>query len=215
MINEERLDLVRASSYAVDYVENNEGEIEQRVWQLNLTEVDVETASGTEKRYALAIPDGIVIPEGSALDLWFCVPIPAYWQSAVLSLDNPMYRKNMWALSMTAAAEHGGMINLGYKTRLNAVNNIEIEGANARGEGDMIQFLGGTQTSLLTGASSSFGMYTFDIGGYVGINTYRRRLFERDFVHIQLLFTSETVNDCAVSEFDIEYAISKKNIGVG
>jgi hypothetical protein len=58
-------------------------------------------------------------------------------------------------------------------------------------------------------------MYTFDIGGYVGVNTYRRRMFERNFVHIQLLFTSETVNDCAVSELDIEYAIAKKNIGVG
>lgn len=197
------LDKVKASSYAVD----DKG----RKWQLQLTE--------DEK--SIVVPEDLMDDEedpiyaGMDLTLWFCVPISAYWQSAVLSLDNPMYRKNMWALSMTAAAEHGGMINLGYKTRLNAVNNIEIEGANASGEGDMIQFLGGTQTSLLTGASSSFGMYTFDIGGYVGINTYRRRLFERDFVHIQLLFTSETVNDCAVSELDIEYAISKKNIGVG
>ena len=192
----ERLDLVKAASYAVDE--------EGRTWQIQLTEDET----------AIVIPDDITISAGSALTLWFCVPIPAYWQSAVLSLENPMYRKNMWSLAMTAAAEHGGMINLGYKTRLNAVNNIEVEGANARNDSDF-SFIGGEQTSLIAGVENPFGMYTFDVGGYVGINTYRRRVFERDFVHIQLLFTSETVNDCMVSELDIEYAVSKKNIGVG
>lgn len=194
--NEERLELVKASSYAIDQ--------EGRTWQLQLTE--------DEK--SIVIPEDIDIAENADLTLWFYVPIPAYWQSAVLSLDNPMYRKNMWALSMTAEAEHGGMINLGYKTRLNAVNNIEIEGVNKGGYED-ISFLGGLRTFLISGKESAFGMYTFDVGGYVGINTYRRRLFERNFVHIQLLFTSETTTDCAVSEVDIEYSISRKNIGVG
>lgn len=194
--NEERLELVKASSYAIDQ--------EGRTWQLQLTE--------DEK--SIVIPEDIEIAENADLTLWFQVPIPAYWQSAVLDLENTMYRKNMWALSMTAAAEHGGMINLGYKTRLNAVHNIEIEGVNKGGYED-ISFLGGLQTFLISGKESAFGMYTFDVGGYVGINSYRRRIFERDFVHIQLLFTSETVNDCVVSELDIEYAVSKKNIGVG
>jgi hypothetical protein len=194
--NEERLGLIKASSYAVDQ--------EGRTWQLQLTEDEKE----------IVIPEDIKIAENADLTLWFHVPIASYWQSAVLSLDNPMYRKNMWALSMTAAAEHGGMINLGYKTRLNAVNNIEIEGVNKGGYED-ISFLGALQTFLISDKESAFGMYTFDVGGYVGVNSYRRRLFERDFVHIQLLFTSKTVNDCAVSEVDIEYAISKKNIGVG
>jgi hypothetical protein len=194
--NKERLELVKASSYAIDQ--------EGRTWQLQLTE--------DEK--SIVIPEDIEIAENADLTLWFQVPIPAYWQSAVLNLENPMYRKNMWALSMTAAAEHGGMINLGYKTRLNAINNIEIEGANAKNEED-ISFIGGLQTSLISGKESAFGMYTFDVGGYVGVNTYRRRVFERDFVHIQLLFTSATVNDCVVNELDIEYAVSKKNIGVG
>ena len=117
---------------------------------------------------------------------------------------------------MVASAKHGGMINLGYKTRMNAVSNIEVEGANDVDYGSMMQSLfGGTQTSLITGNEHSFGMYTFDVGGYVGINTYRRRLFDRNFAHIQLLFTSETTTDCAVAEMDIEYAISRKNIGVG
>lgn len=190
------LELVKSSSYAID--QNG------RTWNLELDEDET----------SIKIPEDIEIAEKSALTLWFYVPIPAYWQSAVLNLENPMYRKNMWGLSTTVAATDGGMINIGYKTRLNAVNNIEIEGANAEDYVD-ISFLGGVQTSMISGKEKAFGMYSFDVGGHVGINTYRRRVFERDFVHIQLLFTSESISDCVVNELDIEYAISKKNIGVG
>lgn len=194
--HKDRLKLIKKSACALD----DKG----RMWQLRLT--DDETA--------IHIPEDIEIEAGSSLTLWFCVPIPAYWQSSVLRLDSAMYRKNMWALSVTAESAHGGMLNLGYKTRLNAVNDIEIEGLNAQDAGDLT-FIGGEVKSSISMGKNAFGMYTFDIGGHVGINTYRRRVFERDFVHIQLLFTSETINDCAVSELDIEYAISKKNIGVG
>ena len=194
---EERLSLVKASSYAVDGAGNT--------WQLTLT----------EDESAILIPEGITIADADDLDLWFCVPIAAYWQSAVMDLNSPMYLKNMWSLSMVASAKHGGKINLGYKTRMNAVNNIEVEGANKFEWGEAIDMFGGLQTSMLTGNSTEFGMYTFDVGGYVGINTYTRRIFERNFAHIQLLFTSETTTDCAVSEMDIEYSIAKKNIGVG
>ena len=198
IFNSERLPLIKASSYAVDHL--------GRTWQLELVDNDT----------AIKIPQGITLADAADLDLWFCVPVAAYWQSAVLDLGAPMYLKNMWSLSMVASAKHGGMINLGYKTRMNAVSNIEVEGANDVDYGSMMQSLfGGTQTSLLTGNEHSFGMYTFDVGGYVGINTYRRRLFDRNFAHIQLLFTSETTTDCAVAEMDIEYAISRKNIGVG
>lgn len=208
IINEERLDLVKASYYAVDGDGNT--------WPLNLVEVDVETAAGVEKRHAIVIPDGITIEDGSALDLWFHVPVAAYWQSAVMDLNAPMYLKNMWSLGMVVSAKYGGKIDLGYKTRMHAVNNVEVEGANDVGYGAMVQSLfGGEQTSLLTGNENPFGMYTFDVGGYLGINTYRRRLFERNFAHIQLLFTSETTTDCAVSEVEIEYSIARKNIGVG
>lgn len=194
-----RLNLIKKSSYAID--EKN------RVWEIKLT----------EDNSAVYVPsdiDGIV--DGDNITLWFCVPIAAYWQSAVMNLNSPMYLKNMWSLSMVASAKHGGKINLGYKTRINAVNNIEVEGANANSWDNLIgDLFGGEQVSLLTGVEKAFGMYTFDVGGYVGINTYRRRLFERNFAHIQLLFTSETTTDCAVSEVDIEYSISRKNIGVG
>lgn len=196
--NSDRLPLIKASSYAIDHL--------GRTWQLELVDNDT----------ALKIPEGITIADSADLDLWFCVPIAAYWQSAVMDLGTPIYLKNMWSLSMVASAKHGGKINLGYKTRMNSVSNIEVEGANEADFGTMIDNLfGGTQTSLLTGGVNSFGMYTFDVGGYVGINTYRRRLFDRNFAHIQLLFTSETTTDCAVAEMDIEYSISRKNIGVG
>ena len=196
--------LIKASSYAVDH--------KGRKWEIDIIDED---AGALE----IAIPDDIItetdIKDAMDLDLWFCVPISAYWQSAVMDLNQPIYLKNMWSLSMVASAKHGGKINLGYKTRLNAVSNIEVEGANDFAWGDDIDMFGGTQTSMLTGKSESFGMYTFDVGGYVGINTYRRRLFERNFAHIQLLFTSATATDCSVSEMDIEYSIARKNIGVG
>ena len=194
---EERLPLIKASSYAIDGAGNT--------WELTLT----------EDENALIIPKGITIADADDLDLWFCVPVAAYWQSAVMDLNSPMYLKNMWSLSMVASAKHGGKINLGYKTRMNAVSSIEVEGANASTWGQAIDLFGGVQTSMLTGGAKSFGMYTFDVGGYVGINTYTRRIFDRNFAHIQLLFTSETTTDCAVSEMDIEYSIAKKNIGVG
>ena len=98
---------------------------------------------------------------------------------------------------------------------MNAVSNVEVEGANAFAWGQAIDLFGGMQTSMLTGGEKSFGMYTFDVGGYVGINTYTRRIFDRNFAHIQLLFTSETTTDCAVAEMDIEYSIARRNIGVG
>lgn len=195
--NSKRLPLIKAASYAID----NDGDI----WPLTLTEDET----------AIIIPKGIVVEDAQDLDLWFCVPIAAYWQSAVMDLNSPMYLKNMWSLSMVASAKHGGKINLGYKTRMNAVNNIEVEGANKFEWGEAIDIFGGLQTSMLTGVEKPFGMYTFDVGGYVGINTYTRRIFERNFAHIQLLFTSETTTDCAVSEMDIEYSIARKNIGVG
>lgn len=195
--NSDRLPLIKASSYAVDQT--------GQVWELEL--VDNNTA--------LKIPEGITIADSADLDLWFCVPVTAYWQSAVMDLGAPMYLKNMWSLSMVASAKHGGKINLGYKTRMKSVSNIEVEGANDFAWGNPLDLFGGMQTSMLTGGAKSFGMYTFDVGGYVGINTYRRRLFDRNFAHIQLLFTSETTTDCAVAEMDIEYSIARKNIGVG
>ena len=198
--SKDRLALVKASSYAIDH--------KGRKWQLELINDNT-----------FKIPDNIIneadIVDSGDLVLWFCVPIAAYWQSAVMDLNSPMYLKNMWSLSMVVSAKHGGKINLGYKTRMNAVSNIEVEGANASTWGQAIDLFGGMQTSMLTGVEKPFGMYTFDAGGYVGINTYTRRIFDRNFAHIQLLFTSENTADCAVAEMDIEYSIARKNIGVG
>ena len=180
--NEERLELVKKSSYALD----DKG----RTWQLQLTE--------DEK--AIWIPDDIEIEADSDLTLWFCVPIEAYWQSSVLALENAMLRKNMWSMSMVVNAAEGGRVDLGYKTRFTYKDDIAIQGANG-GIFEDINFIGNN--------------FTFDTGGYLGINTYRYRVFERGFTHLQVLFRSDTTNDCAVSEIDVEYSVTIKNIGVG
>ena len=180
--NEERLELVKKSSYALD----DKG----RTWQLQLTE--------DEK--AIWIPDDIEIEADSDLTLWFCVPIEAYWQSSVLALENAMIRKNMWSMSMVVNAAEGGRVDLGYKTRFTYKDDIAIQGANG-GIFEDINFVGNN--------------FTFDNGGYLGINTYRYRVFERGFTHLQLVVRSDTTNDCAVSEIDVEYSVTIKNIGVG
>lgn len=160
-----------------------------RTWELKLTE--------DEK--AIVVPGDITITDGSYLILWFCKPIDAYWQSSVLSLETAMVRKNMWSMSMTVNAEQGGRVDLGYKTRFTHKDNVAVQGVN-EGFFDDVNFIGGI---------------SFDNGGYLGINTYRFRVFERGFTHMQVLFSSATTTDCAVCEIDIEYSTTIKNIGVG
>lgn len=194
-IADEDLELVETSAFAVD----DQG----RTWELKVTE--------HEGKPAIAIPDDINIQAGDTLTLWFCKPINAYWQSSVLALDNAMMRKNMWSMSMTVNAEQGGRVDLGYKTRFTHKEGIEVQGVNTSGVdfGDM-NFIGGNI------AGKGFDMFTFDSGaGYIGINTFRCRAFERGFTNIQLLFNSATTFDCAVCEIDIEYSITNKTIGVG
>ena len=200
VFNAARLNLINAAAYAKDA----QGDI----WS-----IEIVTYAGK---------DAILIPKeyenkfsaGGEIDLWFYVPVSSYWRSAVLDLNSPINQKNMWSLTLTAMAQGGGQIDIGYKTRLNYVNDIQSEGANSSTWGDDILF-GGSKVSLLTEEESPFGLYSFDVGGYIGVNSYRRRIFERNFMHIQLLFISESVSDCAVSEIDIEYSIARKNIGVG
>lgn len=180
--NKDRLELIEKSAYAIDDKGNT--------WQLELN----------EDKNGIIIPEDITIEDGSELTLWFHIPIDAYWQSAVMSLDNGMMKKNMWSLAMVLNAESGGKVDLGYKTRFNEKMNIEVEGANSKGLED-VNFIGNT--------------FTFDKGGFLGINSYRRRVFERGFTHLQLMFMSNTTYDCAVSEIDVEYSVTVKNIGVG
>lgn len=193
---QKNLDLINSSAYAVD-----DG---GSTWSITLT----------DDKKAIKIPYGIDVTNSKPFKLWFYVPVSSYWRSAVLDLNSPINHKNMWSLTLTAMAQGGGQIDIGYKTRLNYVNDIQSEGANSSTWGDDILF-GESMVSLLTKEESPFGLYSFDVGGYIGVNSYRRRIFERNFMHIQLLFISESVSDCAVSEIDIEYSIARKNIGVG
>lgn len=124
------------------------------------------------------------------------VPIKAYWKSAITALDGSAYRKNLWSMSITTMPTLHGRVDFGYKTRMNEVGTLQAEGANAFSFADI-----------------DFSMFSFDCGDF--INSYRQRVFERGFVYIQLMFSSDSIGDCAVNEISIEYSITTKNIGVG
>lgn len=124
------------------------------------------------------------------------VPIKAYWKSAITALDGSAYRKNLWSMSITTMPTLHGRVDFGYKTRMNEVGTLQAEGANAFSFADI-----------------DFSMFSFDCGDF--INSYRQCVFERGFVYIQLMFSSDSIGDCAVNEISIEYSITTKNIGVG
>ena len=113
---------------------------------------------------------------------------------------------------MTTLPSLGGMINIGYKTRMSEREDIQVEGANEFTFGNM-NFIGGEQQLQSAGTTQGFTMFTFDSGGFV--NTYRQRVFERGFVYLQLAFESETASNCVIGEMCVEYAPTRKNIGVG
>ncbi len=146
--------------------------------------------------------------------LWLNVPVAAYWESAVFDLGSAINRKTLWSMSATVGSNVGGKINLGYKTRVSNVRDIEVEGANTNAF-DNLLFVPGPMQSLVDGKARGYGMFTFDIGGYIGVSAYRRRVFERNFVYLQLLFVSDTTTDCTVSDISVEYSYGRKNIGVG
>jgi hypothetical protein len=58
-----------------------------------------------------------------------------------------------------------------------------------------------------------YQMFSFDAGGF--ISAYRQRVFERNFVYAQLMFACNSIGDCIVEEMAVEYAVTRKNIGVG
>jgi hypothetical protein len=157
-------------------------------------------------------PDGL--DTDNVTQLWFNVPVAAYWESAVFDLGSAINRKTLWSMSATVGSNVGGKINLGYKTRVSNVRDIEVEGANTNAF-DNLLFVPGPMQSLVDGKERGYGMFTFDIGGYIGVSAYRRRVFERNFVYLQLLFVSDTTTDCTVSDISVEYSYGRKNIGVG
>jgi hypothetical protein len=94
---------------------------------------------------------------------------------------------------------------------MSAREDIQVEGANEF-TFDNMNFIGGEQL-LSSGVTQGFTMFTFDSGGFV--NSYRKRVFERGFVYLQLAFESETASNCVIGEMCVEYTPTRKNIGVG
>jgi hypothetical protein len=85
---------------------------------------------------------------------------------------------------------------MGYKTRKTTAEGIAVDGANAFNFGDI-----------------DFTTFSFDCGGFV--NAYRQKVFERGFIYLQLLFSSNSDGDAVVNELAVEYSETNNNIGVG
>ncbi|MBQ3019142.1 MAG: hypothetical protein IJD77_00965 [Clostridia bacterium] len=149
-----------------------------------------------DKGYRFDVSDKTWNPDDvTSLNLEFYNSIDSYWKSAVLDLGSSIYRKNLWSLSASVMPTDKGRVNIGYKTRSKETQNISVQGANAFSFDDM-----------------DFSFFSFDCGGFV--NAYRQRCFERGFVYLQLMFASDSIGDCVVNEISVEYAPTRKNIGV-
>jgi hypothetical protein len=108
----------------------------------------------------------------------------------------------MYSLSLVVNAANQSKVEAGYTTRLRDRMAIQSKGTNAFDFGDIsFEAFGGYQ------------MFSFDAGGFV--SAYRQRVFERNFVYAQLAFSCNSIGDCIVEEIAVEYAITRKNIGVG
>lgn len=187
--NEALLPIIQKAAYALDQDGN--------YWTIeNLS--DTHTVDGVIDSFD--VPSEITVTEGQELTLRFHLPINAHWKSAIIDLENSMRRKNLWSLSTTVIPTEGGFVKVGYKTRYNErmpdQMDKQVEGAYSFSFDDI-----------------DFSMFNFDCGGF--INAFRRRVFERGFIYMQLGFMSESVGDCVVTEIAVEYSPTIKNMGVG
>lgn len=187
--DESLLPIIQKASYALDQNGN--------YWTIeNLA--DTHTVDGIIDSFD--VPSDIAINAGEDLTLRFHLPINAHWKSAIIDLGNSMYRKNLWSLSTTVIPTECGFVKVGYKTRYNEQMkdraNKQVEGAYVFSFDDV-----------------DFSMFNFDCGGFV--NAFRQKVFERGFIYIQLAFASDSIGDCIVTEMDLEYSPTIKNMGVG
>ena len=178
--NVELLELIQAAAYAVD--------VNGVQWEIfNIRTLTIEG----EEVYVFDLPEYAAAEDG-AIGLKIHLPIKAYWKSAVLDLGGSLYKKNLWAISVSAMPTSQGKINVGYQTRRESV----LEGINAFHFDDV-----------------DFSSFSFDCGGFV--NAFRQKVFERGLIYMQMMYSSESVGDVVVNSLTVEYSATNKNIGIG
>lgn len=78
---------------------------------------------------------------------------------------------------------------------------------------------------IVGGEANAYGAETFDFGdvdfkrfsfeanGFM--SQYTKRVFERDFVYMQLYFKSDSASDCVITDITAVFTEVRKNLGVG
>lgn len=133
-------------------------------------------------------------------------PVSAAWYSGILDLGTPLYRKNLWLLSIGLRPMSGAEVQFGYRIRRgknlsDAVADIVGGEANAYGA-ETFDF-----------GDVDFKRFSFEANGFM--SQYTKRVFERDFVYMQLYFKSDSASDCVITDITAVFTEVRKNLGVG
>lgn len=133
-------------------------------------------------------------------------PVSAAWYSGILDLGTPLYRKNLWLLSIGLRPMSGAEVQFGYRIRRgknlsDAVADIVGGEANAYGA-ETFDF-----------GDVDFKRFSFEANGFM--SQYTKRVFERDFVYMQLYFRSDSASDCVITDITAVFTEVRKNLGVG
>lgn len=152
--------------------------------------VRTETIAGYEIN-VFDVPEYAEVENG-AIGFKIHVAVKSYWKSAALDFGSPIYKKNLWAISVSATPTEFGSINVGFKTRRENM----LEGLNAFSFGTV-----------------DFSMFSFDCSGF--INTFRQKVFERGLIYLQMMYTSNSIGDAVVNSITVEYSVTHKGLGVG
>lgn len=133
-------------------------------------------------------------------------PVSAAWYSGILDLGTPLYRKNLWLLSIGLRPMSGAEVQFGYRIRRgknlsDAVADIVGGEANAYGA-ETFDF-----------GDVDFKRFSFEANGFM--SQYTKRVFERNFVYMQLYFKSDSASDCVITDITAVFTEVRKNLGVG
>ena len=165
------------------------------------------TAGDAAQTFTLtAAETGTEITTAASLVFVTETPVSAAWYSGILDLGAPLYRKNLWLLSVGLRPMAGAEVRFGYRIRRgknlsDAVADVVGGEANAQGA-ETFDF-----------GDVDFKRFSFEANGFM--SQYTKRVFERDFVYMQLYFASDSASDCVITDITAVFTEVRKNLGVG